>query len=165
MMKSKKSIQTQSSVLGIDPGFDRCGVAVADEKGLIFSSCIVTDRKLSHEKRLLKVGSDIRKVIKEYHPKAIAMESLFFNKNTTNALKVSEARGIAIYEAAQAEVDLYEYSPQAVKIAVTGYGRADKSQVESMARKLMKVNREKILDDEMDAIALCITHLATKFGI
>jgi len=165
-MKSKKSTPTQNNiVLGIDPGFERFGVAVADSDGVIYSHCIETDRKLSHEKRLLKIGLELSSIIKKYKPNALALESLFFNQNVSTALKVAEARGVGLYEASRAGLSLYEYSPQAVKIAVTGYGKAHKSQIESMARKLVKIDKEKMLDDEMDAIALCITHLATQKGI
>ncbi len=152
-------------ILGIDPGFDRVGVAVLEKDKVLFSDCIKTDRKLSHEKRLLEIGDAVRTIIKKWRPEALAIEQLFFNQNTTNALKVSEARGVIIYEAAQAELQICEYSPQAVKIAVTGYGKADKKQMESMIRKLVKLDEAKKLDDELDAIALCITCLAIKRGI
>ena len=154
-------------VLGVDPGFDRIGVAILSEEKALFSDCIETNRKLSHEKRLLEIGEGVRKIIKKWKPDYLAIESLFFNQNITNALKVSEARGVIIYEAMQAGLKIFEYSPQAVKIAVTGYGKANKSQVLTMVKKLVKLPTltHKVLDDEIDAIALCITHLATKKGI
>src|SRR3990167_6691066 len=127
------------SVLAIDPGFDRIGVAILNKEKLFFSKCIETDRKLPHAKRLLQIGTEIRKIIKKWKPKSLAIETLFFNQNTTNALKVSEARGVILYEASLGDLDVYEYSPQAVKIAVTGYGKADKIQMESMVKKLIKV--------------------------
>ena len=80
-------------------------------------------------------------------------------------MKVSEARGVIVYEAARAGLEIYEYGPQAVKVAVTGYGKADKKQIESMVRKLVKLDEAKKLDDELDAIAVGITHLATQKGI
>lgn len=153
-------------VLAIDPGFDRIGVAVIENNKLLFSCCIETNRKLSHAKRLIEIGEGVREIIDKWRPKALAIEQLFFNQNITNALKVSEARGVIIYEATKAGLEIFEYSPQAVKIAVTGYGQADKTQVETMVRKLIKIDDfEKKLDDEIDAIALCITHLATIKGI
>ncbi|MDP2642090.1 MAG: crossover junction endodeoxyribonuclease RuvC [bacterium] len=156
-----------ATILAIDPGFDRIGVAVLDREKLFFSKCIETDRKLPHAERLLQIGTSVRSIIKKWKPVSLAIESLFFNQNTTNALKVSEARGVILYEAAQAGLEVYEYSPQAIKIAVTSYGKADKAQVESMVKKLLKIpdKEAKMLDDEVDAIALGITHLATKKGI
>lgn len=172
MTKSNPSSLTQNrakgqkpkaaTVLGIDPGFDRVGVAVMCGSDLLYSDCIVTDRKESHEVRLRQIGEEVQRVIRKYSPNHIAMEKLFFNQNITTALKVAEARGVILYEAARGKLSLYEYSPQAVKIAVTGYGKANKAQVESMVRRLSKLGPDtKMLDDETDAIALCITHIAS----
>jgi crossover junction endodeoxyribonuclease RuvC len=154
-------------VLAIDPGFDRIGAAVLEGDKVLFSYCIETDRKLPHSERLLEIGEAVRKIIKKWVPQSLAIEELFFNQNITNALKVSEARGVILYEGAQAGLEIYEYSPQAIKIAVTGYGKADKKQVENMVLKLVKLPKtaRKKLDDELDAIALGITHLATQKGI
>ena len=154
-------------VLGVDPGFDRIGVAVLNKDKVLFSHCIQTTKKSSHEKRLFEIGSEIAKIVKKYNPTDLAIESLFFNQSVTNALRVAEARGVIIYEATLAGLDVFEYSPQAIKIAVTGYGKASKDQVETMVRKLVKIDKteKKKLDDEVDAIALCITHLASKKGI
>lgn len=163
-MKSRKSTPTLNKVLAIDPGFDRVGVAVLDKNKLLFSQCIETNRKSAHADRLCEIGQTVRAVIKKWKPTSLAIESLFFNQNITNALKVSEARGIILYECTLANLDVYEYSPQAVKIAVTGYGKADKKQVEMMVKKLIKLpsKTSKRLDDELDAIALGITHLASR---
>lgn len=173
MMKSRKSTLTQSNqdsartVLAIDPGFDRVGIAVLEKDNLLFSQCIETDRRLPHAKRLLEIGESVRATIEKWRPKVLAIEELFFNKNITNALKVSEARGVIIYEAVKADLEIHEYGPQAIKIAVTGYGKADKIQVEMMVKKLIKVPEQdaKKLDDELDAIAVGITHLATRKSI
>jgi crossover junction endodeoxyribonuclease RuvC len=154
-------------VLAIDPGFDRIGAAVLEKDVVLFSQCIETDRKLPHSERLLEIGEAVRKIIKKWVPQSLAIEELFFNQNITNALKVSEARGVILYEGARAGLEIYEYSPQAIKIAVTGYGKADKKQVENMVGKLVKLPKtaRKKLDDELDAIALGITHLAIQKGI
>ena len=164
-MKSKKSTPTRNNniVLGIDPGFDRVGVAVLDKDKLLFSECIETNRKLPHAERLLEIGENLKNVIKKWKPGDLAIESLFFNKNITNALRVSEARGVILYHAARDEIKIYEYSPQAIKIAVTGYGKADKKQVEMMVKRLINIPESKArkLDDELDAIAVGITHLAS----
>jgi crossover junction endodeoxyribonuclease RuvC len=169
-MKSRKSTPTQNNILAVDPGFDRIGVAILREEGqkqeLLHSECIVTDKKDSHAERLLDLGLKLQAIIKEWKPAQLAVEKLFFNQNTSSALGVAEARGIIIYEARLVGMAVYEYSPQDVKIAVTSYGKADKAQVEYMTRKLLKMESEKKrLDDELDAIALGITHLAMRKGI
>jgi crossover junction endodeoxyribonuclease RuvC len=165
------NLSTNPRVLGIDPGFDRVGLAILEKdegkEKLIYSNCIVTDRKHSHHKRLYHIGQEIRVVIKKWKPNNLAIESLFFNQNTTTAIKVAEARGVMLYEASQAGLEIYEYGPQTIKIAVTGYGKANKEQVTTMVGKLVKIPESKgrKLDDELDAIALCITHLASQKGI
>lgn len=165
MMKSKKSTQTPENncVLAIDPGFDRIGVAILRRKAreeVLFSECIVTNNKDSHEIRLKKIGERIKEIISDWKPHALAIEKLFFNQNTSTAIRVAEARGVVLYEAASANLKIFEYSPQDIKIAVTGYGKASKTQVENMVEKLVVLEKKKRLDDEMDAIALGITHLA-----
>ena len=168
MTKSRMSTRTQNNiVLGIDPGFDRIGVAILNKQEVLFSDCIETNRKLPQQKRLFQIGETIRKIVEKWKPRDLAIESLFFNQNTTNALRVAEARGVIMYEAERAGLEIFEYSPQAIKIGVTGYGKADKIQMETMVKKLVTLSKKssKRLDDEVDAIALCITHLATKKSI
>ncbi|MBX4198824.1 crossover junction endodeoxyribonuclease RuvC [Candidatus Parcubacteria bacterium] len=168
-MKSKKSIQmpskSSSRTIGIDPGFDRCGVAILEgtksKQTLLFSTCIMTDKKQAHEDRLLTLGSELASIIKKWKPESLATEKLFFNINVRTGIKVAEARGVILYEAARARLDVYEYSPQDVKIAVTGYGKADKRQVEDMTLRILGMKQAPKYDDETDAIALCITHLAS----
>lgn len=162
MTKSKKSIPTRNRTLGVDPGFDRLGVSIVEDHEVLFSTCIETDRKTTHAERLFKIGQEIKTVIDKWQPQSLAIEKLFFNQNTTNALKVSEARGVVLYEATRSNLDIHEYSPQEIKIAVTGYGKADKRSVEGMVRKLVRLPSKKMLDDELDAVALCITHLASR---
>ncbi len=162
MTKSKKSTPTPNRVIGIDPGFDRIGVAILEEGKVLFSTCIETDRKAKHEERLLQIGEELGAIIKKWKPKDLAIEKLFFNQNVSTALKVSEARGVILYRAALASLSVYEYSPQAIKIAVTGYGKASKAQMGSMALRLAGLNKAPKHDDEIDAIAVGITHLASK---
>jgi crossover junction endodeoxyribonuclease RuvC len=159
-----KNHKKLSRVLAIDPGFDRLGVAILEAGKLLHSECIVTKPKEAREKRLLAIGERLREIIKKFEPSALAIETLFFNQNVTTAIGVAEARGVVLYEAGAAGLKVFEYSPQAVKIAVTGYGKADKLQIESMVRKLVSVPSKKLkmLDDELDAIALGITCIATE---
>ena len=168
MKKSKKFTPMRNRrVLAIDPGFDRAGVAILKNDQVLFSDCIVTNRKKSHESRLFEIGNAVREIIDVWKPEDLVLETLFFNQNVSTAIKVAEARGIILYESQKAELEVFEYSPQAIKIAVTGYGKANKKQVEDMVKKLVVLPSQKRvrLDDELDAIALGITHLATKRGI
>ncbi|MEK7177000.1 MAG: crossover junction endodeoxyribonuclease RuvC [Patescibacteria group bacterium] len=158
-------------VLAIDPGFDRIGVAVlktgTNNVELLFSECLETNPKDKRAKRLLAIGERVKKVIKKWKPSVLAVETLFFNTNTTSAIGVAEARGVVVYEGTRAGLEVFEYGPQAVKVAVTGYGKAGKVQMADMVKRLVRLPKRgaKRLDDEMDAIALGITHLATKKGI
>ncbi|MDO8569334.1 MAG: crossover junction endodeoxyribonuclease RuvC [bacterium] len=155
-------------VLAIDPGFGRIGMAVMrleqDRPKLLFSQCLETNSKGARPERLLFIGREIKAVIKKWRPEALAIETLFFNTNTTSAIGVAEARGIIIYEAVTVGMKIFEYGPQTIKIAVTGYGKADKVQMEIMVKKLVALPKKssKRLDDEVDAIAVGITHLASR---
>src|SRR3989344_9008087 len=105
MTKSRMSILMQSKrVLAVDPGFDRVGLAVMrlEKTGpqLLYSECFETDPKKKKPERLLAIGENVRKIIKKWKPADLAIETLFFNTNTTSAIGVAEARGIIIYEAA-----------------------------------------------------------------
>lgn len=157
--------------LAVDPGFDRIGLAILELKQnkpkLLFSQCLETDSKKSRPKRLLSIGEEVRRVIKKWRPEVLAIETLFFNANVTSAIGVAEARGVVIHEAAKAGLEVFEYGPQAIKIAVTSYGKASKAQMETMTRKLVDLpeRSSKRLDDEVDAIAVGITHLVTRRNI
>jgi crossover junction endodeoxyribonuclease RuvC len=169
-MKSKPSTQTQPKIiLAVDPGFDRVGVSVmtlhAGEPVVLFSECIQTKARDTKDKRLQALGARVKAVIRKWKPKELAIENLFFNTNITSAIGVAEARGVVIYEGSSAGLTLYEYAPQSIKVAVTGYGKATKGQVLLMVKKLVDLGDEKRVDDEIDAIALGITHLATTRGI
>lgn len=151
-------------VLAIDPGYGRCGVALlekVDGKAVwIYSDCIETAREDAFPERLAAVASACALLIKEHAPDALAMERLFFNTNQKTALHVAEVRGAILHAAAQAELPSFEYTPGQVKSATTGYGKADKKQVTSMLHMLLKIDKTIKHDDEYDAIAVGITHLA-----
>lgn len=156
----------ETTVLAIDPGYDRLGVAVLKEIAgkpiLAFSDCVVTDKKNTHDKRLAIVGEEIAKLIKTWTPEAVAIEELFFSKNQKTALLVSQALGVIIYEAARAGVKVFYYKPIEVKVAVTGYGKSDKEHITNMVPRLIKMAAKKRHDDEYDAIAVGLTHLACR---
>ena len=153
-------------VIGIDPGYDRLGIAVLDgdvhTHTLVYSTCIETDKKLPISKRLVIVGLELEKVIAKYTPDRLGVETLFFNTNQKTALAVAEARGIILYVAECAGVSTFEYSPQAIKVAVTGHGASKKEQVEMMLDKLITNIPQKALDDEYDAIAVALTCLVSE---
>ncbi len=151
-------------VLAFDPGYDRLGIAVLEKKDgkeiLVHSECCVTDRNASMHERLLVVGKRIEALLQEYTPAVVALETLFFNKNLKTGIAVAEVRGIILYLAMHAGCHVMEFGPQQIKIAVTGYGKSDKSAVISMVKRLIKGVRDSALDDEYDAIAVGITALA-----
>jgi crossover junction endodeoxyribonuclease RuvC len=151
-------------VLAVDPGYDRLGVAVVEKQNgketVVYSSCIETDKTTELNERLFIVGSEFQKLLDEYSPDAVGIETLFFNKNVKTAIGVAQARGIIIYLAKKAGCAVYEYGPQEIKIAVTGYGKSDKNAVIDMVKRLVLNVPPKALDDEYDAIAVGITTLA-----
>lgn len=148
-----------TSVIAIDPGYDRVGIAVCSGDTVHHSECFVPDSKKFSE-RLAAIARRIQDIVHEFSPDAFAMETLFFSKNVKTALQVAEARGAIILTAAQAGLPLYEYSPQEVKIAVTSVGNADKRQVIAMVERLVTLPPQKRLDDEYDAIAVALCHQA-----
>ena len=151
-------------IIAIDPGYERLGIAIL-EKGtgketLLFSECFVTKTTEKHEDRLRLIGEEIGKVIKKYEPEAMGIETLFFKNNAKTAMKVSEARGVIMYEAAKNGLKVMEYTPLQIKVAVTGYGKSDKEQVTEMVKRLIKITRPIKYDDEYDAIAVGLTLFA-----
>ncbi len=153
-------------ILAIDPGYERLGIAVLEKvnkqkETLLYSECFKTSNKFPHHERLTLIGGRIKEIIKKYKPEGLATEKLFFSSNQKTALTVSEARGVILYSASSLKLHVFEYTPIAIKIAVTGYGRSEKRQVISMVRKLIEVKKETNSDDEFDAIAIGLTHFAT----
>ena len=152
-------------IISIDPGYERMGVAVIDKKGpkeeLVFSECFKTSAKIPHEERLKLIGAEIEDVIKKFNPKAMAIENLFFKTNAKTAMHVAEARGVMLYVASKNGLGVSEFTPMAIKVAVTGYGKSEKGQVTEMVKRLIKVEKEIKYDDEFDAIAVGLTYFAT----
>ncbi|NTV22643.1 MAG: crossover junction endodeoxyribonuclease RuvC [Candidatus Yonathbacteria bacterium] len=151
-------------ILAIDPGFDRVGIAVLEKQNgkevVLHSSCVITDRAFSFAERLLSIEQALTCVIETHTPNLCAVEDLFFAANKTTAIKVAQARGVIVVTAARAGIPVKDISPLQVKMAVTGYGRADKAQIDMMVRKTVTLPKETMLDDEMDAIAIGVTALA-----
>jgi crossover junction endodeoxyribonuclease RuvC len=152
-------------IISIDPGYERLGLAVIEkERGskevLIFSECFKTPAKLPHHERLSLIGNRIKEVIKKYKPETLATEKLFFSGNQKTAMLVAEARGVILYTASSSGLEIFEYEPVNVKVAITGYGRAEKRQVIDMVRTLIDCKKAGNSDDEFDAIAIGLTHFA-----
>ncbi|HEX8993832.1 MAG TPA: crossover junction endodeoxyribonuclease RuvC [Candidatus Paceibacterota bacterium] len=152
-------------ILAFDPGFERLGTAVLEKTSgretLIHSSCIRTPKELPFSERLQLLGQATEALIAEHAPKAVALESLYFENNAKTAINVAAVRGILSYIAAVHHLPVYEYTPLQVKIAVTGYGKSDKAAVAAMVPRLIALPERKRLDDEIDAIAVGLTCLAS----
>lgn len=158
-------------IISIDPGYERLGVAIIEKdlpaqagknkrEVLVFSECFKTSAKLPHSERLTLIGNRIKEVIKKYKPEALATEKLFFSGNQKTAMLVAEARGVILYSGSSSGLEIFEYTPNEVKIAITGYGRSEKRQIIDMVKKLIDVKKSKESDDEFDAIAIGLTHFA-----
>jgi crossover junction endodeoxyribonuclease RuvC len=155
-------------VLAIDPGFDRMGVAILDgnvgSPQLVYSTCLTTTRGEPVSARITSLGKQLSAIIQTHAPTALAIETLFFNRNVKTAIDVAQARGMVLYVASLHGCDIHEYSPQAIKIATTGFGQSDKVAVYQMVKRLVPATPETALDDEHDAIAIGITCLAHNRG-
>ncbi len=153
-------------ILAIDPGYDRLGIAVVEGNAsrpmLVWSDCVMPD-KGERAERLAHVSRAITDAIKKHRPDALAIETIFFNKNIKTAIGVAEARGVILSAAGMLSIPVVEYSPQQVKNAVTGHGGADKDAVARMVPKLITLPEKKRFDDELDAIALGITALVITY--
>jgi crossover junction endodeoxyribonuclease RuvC len=153
-------------ILGIDPGFERLGIAVVEKshgekrERVIFSECFKTSSELEFSARLNLLGQRVTEVIQEYRPEILSIETLFLTTNHKTVMRVAEARGVVIYEAEKAGLKIFEASPPQIKMATTGYGKSDKSQIIKMVKMLVDIDDSKKSDDELDAIAIGITGLA-----
>lgn len=148
--------------LGIDPGTATTGYGLITEQKnrLVFVDygIISTSRKESSQGRLRIIYSQLKKIISDYKPHAVAVERLYFGSNSKTAIAVGQARGIALLAAAELKIRVAEYSPLEVKMAVTGYGRADKKQIQQMVKLLLGISFMPKPDDAADALAIAICH-------
>jgi crossover junction endodeoxyribonuclease RuvC len=155
----------KSRTIGFDPGFDRLGIAVIDriegKEVLVFSTCVTTDKKDLFQNRIKQIGDTVSSLLDEWKPSMAAMEDLYYAKNVSTALPVAEVRGMITYLLSTRDIPLASYNPMTIKVAVGGYGRATKDDIHAMVKKLVMLSNKKRLDDEIDAIAVALTHLAT----
>ncbi len=153
-------------VLAFDPGYERLGIAVVEKQNnkdiLIYSECFQTDKKDAHSRRLFFIYKRIKEIIEEYSPNTSALETLFFAKNQTTALKVAEVRGVILAVCESYGIKIFEYSPGAIKVGVTGYGKSDKAAITKMIPLLVKIDKKIKFDDEYDAIAVGLTCLNSR---
>lgn len=149
-------------ILGIDPGFATVGFGVLESgKGqsrLIQCGAITTPAGDRLPARLLQIARDMEQLLELFRPDAMAVEELFFTNNITTGIGVAQARGVILTEAERAGVPIFEYSPSQVKLAVTGYGKAEKRQVMDMTRRLLHLNAVPKPDDAADAVAIALCH-------
>jgi len=150
-------------VLGIDCGSRVTGYGVIDTDGAdcVFVRCGIIRTKSSDALavRLRFIHNSIVEIIREFQPEAAAFESLFYATNVQSALKLGHVRGVSMFAAADADLPVFEYSPLEVKSAVTGYGRAEKLQVQQMVRALLRLNTSPEPFDASDALAVAICHV------
>lgn len=158
-------LNQKQKIIAIDPGYDRCGVAIVEENAgkpvVVFSTCITSQKTDEQYLRLASIFKELDSLIKEHSPTHMAIETLFFSVNKKTAIKVAEARGAILALAGIKNLGVIELSPQAIKISMTGSGNATKEQVEKMVRLTVKLPTKAKLDDEIDAIALGVASLQT----
>ena len=147
-------------VLGIDPGFARTGYGVIEEKNknlrMLDYGCLSTPAGLIFEKRLKKIHEGLNDLIKKFKPDVCAVEKIFFCKNAKTAIDVGQARGVVILTAAEKNLKILEFTPLQVKQFITGYGKAEKQQVQKMVKILLNLKEIPKPDDAADALALAI---------
>ena len=149
-------------ILGIDPGFATFGFGLVEaDRGqahMITFGAITTPAGLPLSRRLYQIGTDTEDLIGQLKPDVISIEELVYNTNITTGIAEAHGRGVLLYAAEKCGIPLYEYTPSQVKLAVTGYGKAEKRQVMDMTRRLLKLQKIPRPDDAADALALALCH-------
>jgi crossover junction endodeoxyribonuclease RuvC len=151
-------------VLGIDPGTALTGFGVVEREGsrlrAIEYGTVETRAGNTDGERLVAIHAGVRELIERHHPVLVAVERIFFSRNVQTAFSVGQARGVVLLAAAEARLPIYEYTPNEVKMAVTGYGRASKEQVQRMVRTVLGLAAIPTPDDAADAlaVAICLAH-------
>lgn len=149
-------------IIGIDPGYAIVGVGVVEYKGNKFRpieyTALTTPAGMNTVDRLKKIYDEMTMLIDKHKPDSMAIEELFFNSNQKTAINVAQARGVILVAAANKGVPVREYTPLQVKQSVTGYGRADKKQIQEMVKLILHLNVIPKPDDAADALALAICH-------
>lgn len=153
-------------VVGIDPGIGRTGWGVVDcisaKVSVVEYDCLETKAGIALADRIAAVYAGMLQIFEQFQPDVVAVEELFFNTNVKTALIVGQARGVVLLAAAQKGLPVFAYTPSEVKVAVTGYGKAEKAQVAQMVKTLLRLKTVPRLDDTTDALAIAITHAFSK---
>ncbi len=154
--------KNETIILGIDPGTAITGWGVIKdgekEVKMIAYGSIETNKEKTDVQRLKETANDLEAIIKEYQPDEMAIEELFFFKNLKTAIKVAQSRGVLMYVTTQNKISVDEYTPLQIKQALTGYGRADKKQMQLMVQQVLKLKETPKPDDAADALAVAICH-------
>ena len=148
-------------IIGIDPGTARLGFGIIDAGdgyAAVDYGTIETSAKVAMAQRLLELYEALTHLITTHSPESMAIEQLFFSRNVTTAITVGQARGVALLAAAQAGIPVTEYTPAEVKQAISGYGNADKQQVQFMVQLLLELDTVPYPDDAADALAVALCH-------
>ena len=149
-------------ILGIDPGYAILGWGVIEKKGSSFIpiayGSLETDKDMPMPERLKVLYSGLMEIIAEYEPEEASVEELYFNNNAKTAIFVGQARGVALLACINSGVDLFEYTPLQIKTAMTGFGRAEKKQIQSMVKMILNLDSVPKPDDTADALAAAICH-------
>lgn len=151
-------------ILGIDPGSGIIGFGLV-QKGskpkMLDAGVVRTTIGDADANRLVELYESMKELINELKPDVAAVEKLFFVQNVTTGMKVSQARGVILLAIAEAKIPIYEYSPNEIKMAMTGYGHAKKAQIQEMVRVQLGLKKKPSPDDAADALAVALTHMAT----
>lgn len=152
-------------ILGIDPGMAIVGYGLIEYDGenylLLGSGSIQTDKTKTESARLLEIYNDMETIVQMYKPDAVSIEKLFFFRNQTTVMPVAHARGVILTVLEKYGIPIFEYTPMEVKQVLTGYGRADKKEVEQMVKFTLQTENFPKLDDTVDAVAIAICHTRT----
>ena len=157
-------------ILGIDPGIATLGYGVIekDEKGnfrAVDYGVVLTPKDEGLPVRLAMLEEGVQKILEKYRPDEVAMEELFFSKNITTGIAVAHARGVALLTCVKACGKLYEYTPMQIKQALTGYGKADKKQIQSVVASMLRLQTIPKPDDAADALGIALCHgFSNRFG-
>lgn len=161
-------------IIGVDPGSICCGYGIIEVVNLksqisnlkyITSGDIRMNKRASLADRLMVLYNSLKQILHEYKPEHLCLEKLFYHKGITSALTLGSTRGVVMLAAAEMGLPVFEYNSTKVKMALTGYGRAEKRQVKDMVKILLNINDLRLSEDTTDALALCICHVNCMNGL
>ena len=163
---ANKSRSSETTVLGIDPGLTRCGYAVVQvekqtEIKLLSLGVLRTAPAQGLPGRLAEIAEEIESLIEQYRPSAVAVEHIFFKENVKSAMSVAQVSGLVLSAAFRSGIDVVQYTPKQVKLAIAGWGSADKMQVQKMVKQRLKLNTLPKPADAADAAAIALCHVAS----